>query len=149
MVPGFPENTTAVLGGQAKLVCKVHRPLSTRVQWLRREASQSGQTREAPPRPRELTVRTGESSRSSFSPFPRANQKFSKRSSRVQPLQSNASKVYVLNLHNVTLEDAGEYVCLAESPAGQSLQSAWLDVLPGRELSAITHVRLDPPVGED
>lgn len=57
MVPGFPENTTAVVGGQAKLVCKVHRPLSTKVQWLKREAGVSGQTLEGPPRPRELTVR--------------------------------------------------------------------------------------------
>lgn len=56
MVPGFPENTTAVVGGQAKLVCKVHRPLSTKVQWLKKEASVSGQTLEGPPRPRELTV---------------------------------------------------------------------------------------------
>lgn len=146
MVPGFPENTTAVVGGQAKLVCKVHRPLSTRVQWLKREASQSGQTREAPPRPRELTVRTSESSQFSFSPS-HVQIKGSNQSSRVQPLQSNASKVYVLNLHNVTMEDAGEYVCMAESPTGQSLQSAWLEVLPGRKLSVITHVRLDPPVG--
>lgn len=60
MVLGFPENTTAVVGGQARLVCKVHRPLSTKVQWLKREASVSGQTQEAPPRPRELTVRTNE-----------------------------------------------------------------------------------------
>lgn len=57
MVPGFPENTTAVVGGQAKLVCKVHRPLSTKVQWLKREVGVSGQTLEGPPRPRELTVR--------------------------------------------------------------------------------------------
>lgn len=62
MVPGFPENTTAVVGGQAKLVCKVHRPLSTKVQWLKREASMSGQTQEGLPRTRELTVRTNESS---------------------------------------------------------------------------------------
>lgn len=56
-----------------------------------------------------------------------------KRIPLVQPLQSNASKVYTLNLHNVTMEDAGEYVCMAENPTGQTMQSAWLEVLPGRK----------------
>lgn len=53
-MPGYPENTTAVVGGQAKLVCKVHRPVSTKVQWLKVEASVPG----GPPRLRALTVRT-------------------------------------------------------------------------------------------
>ncbi|KAF3840695.1 hypothetical protein F7725_006557 [Dissostichus mawsoni] len=39
--PGYPENTTAVVGGQAKLVCKIHRPSSTKVQWLKTEVSES------------------------------------------------------------------------------------------------------------
>ena len=55
--------------------------------------------------------------------------------SSTQALQSNASKVYTLHLFNITVEDAGEYVCMAESVhAGetvQAMQSAWLDVLPG------------------
>lgn len=55
----------------------------------------------------------------------------------VQPLQSNASKVYTLNLHNVTAEDAGEYVCMAQNPTGRSVQSAWLEVLPGEN----THIQ--------
>lgn len=53
--------------------------------------------------------------------------------SLLQPLQSNASKVYVLNLHNVTVEDAGEYICMAQNPTGQTMQSAWLEVLPGKK----------------
>lgn len=53
IVPGYPENTTAVVGGQAKLICKVHRPASTKVQWLKTEASVQG----GPPRLRALTVR--------------------------------------------------------------------------------------------
>jgi len=52
-VPGYPENTTALVGGQAKLACQVHRPASTKVQWLKTEVSQGG-----PPRLRALTVRT-------------------------------------------------------------------------------------------
>lgn len=56
----------------------------------------------------------------------------------MQALQSNASKVNTLHLSNITLEDAGEYICMAESThAGQTvqaLQSAWLEVLPGETL---------------
>lgn len=57
-MPGYPENTTGVVGGQAKLVCKVHRPASTKVQWLKTEVSAPGRTREGQPRLRALTVRT-------------------------------------------------------------------------------------------
>lgn len=56
----------------------------------------------------------------------------------MQALQNNASKVNVLRLANVTLEDAGEYICMAENTqagqAVQAVQSAWLEVLPGKEL---------------
>jgi len=38
----------------------------------------------------------------------------------------------VLYLRNVTMEDAGEYTCLAGNSIGLSYQSAWLTVLPGR-----------------
>lgn len=52
-----------------------------------------------------------------------------------QVLQSNGSKVHTLHLSNITMEDAGEYICMAESIHGgqtvQAMQSAWLDVLPG------------------
>lgn len=54
IIPGYPENTTAVVGGEAKLVCKVHRPVSTKVQWLKTEASVDGGLS----RHRALTVRT-------------------------------------------------------------------------------------------
>lgn len=45
------------------------------------------------------------------------------------------SKVNTLHLSNIRLEDAGEYICVAEnSQTGQVMQSAWLDVLPGKRL---------------
>lgn len=48
------------------------------------------------------------------------------------------SKVNTLHLSNISLEDAGEYICVAEnSHAGQAvqaMQSAWLEVLPGKRL---------------
>uniref|UniRef100_A0A8C8A0W6 Fibroblast growth factor receptor 4 n=1 Tax=Oryzias sinensis TaxID=183150 RepID=A0A8C8A0W6_9TELE len=103
IVPGYPRNTTVELGGQAKLLCKVHKPAFTKVQWLKSESSSTGASQ---PQIKALT-----------------------------PLQSSSSKTKTLHLSNVTLEDAGEYICVAESShAGetlQAMQSAWLQVLPG------------------
>ncbi|XP_040038295.1 fibroblast growth factor receptor 4 [Gasterosteus aculeatus] len=105
IVPGYPENITGVVGGQAKLACKIHRPASTKVQWLKAEVSLEG-----PPRLSALTV-----------------------------LQSNGSKVNTLHLSNISLEDAGEYICMAESTHEgqmvQAMQSAWLEVLHGTIIS--------------
>lgn len=42
------------------------------------------------------------------------------------------SEVEVLYLTNITMEDAGEYTCLAGNSIGFSHQSAWLTVLSGR-----------------
>lgn len=42
IVAGYPENITATVSGQAKLLCKVHRPASTRVQWLKVELGGPG-----------------------------------------------------------------------------------------------------------
>lgn len=53
----------------------------------------------------------------------------------MQPQESSGSKVKALHLSNITAEDAGEYICMAESThAGQTvqaMQSAWLEVLHG------------------
>jgi len=49
-----------------------------------------------------------------------------------QTADINSSEVEVLYLRNVTMEDAGEYTCLAGNSIGLSYQSAWLTVLPGR-----------------
>ncbi|KAJ8385406.1 hypothetical protein AAFF_G00189320 [Aldrovandia affinis] len=47
----------------------------------------------------------------------------------LSPLLKNVSKVNILPLTNITLEDAGEYICRAENSVLQSTQSAWLHVL--------------------
>lgn len=49
----------------------------------------------------------------------------------LQPLLENTSKVNILPLVNVSLKDAGEYVCKVENSVGQSSRSAWVEVLPG------------------
>nr|XP_061801552.1 fibroblast growth factor receptor 4-like [Nerophis lumbriciformis] len=108
IMPGYPANITASVAGQAKLMCKVHRPVSTKVQWLK--VGLVGPGHGGPPHLRPLT-----------------------------PLQSNMSKVSTLHLSNISMEDAGEYVCMAESKhrgkTVQAMQSAWLEVLPGTGIS--------------
>lgn len=43
------------------------------------------------------------------------------------------SEVEVLYLSNVTVDDAGEYTCLAGNSIGFAYQSAWLTVLSGKD----------------
>jgi len=51
----------------------------------------------------------------------------------VQTGSLNMSEVEVLYLSKVTMEDAGEYTCLAGNSIGFAHQSAWLAVLSGKE----------------
>ena len=48
------------------------------------------------------------------------------------------SEVEVLHLTKVTLEDAGEYTCLAGNSIGFAHQSAWLIVLSGNFISLLS-----------
>lgn len=50
----------------------------------------------------------------------------------------NMSEVEVLYLSKVTMEDAGEYTCLAGNSIGFAHQSAWLTVLSGTGLLSAT-----------
>lgn len=50
------------------------------------------------------------------------------------------SEVEVLYLTNVTMDDAGEYTCLAGNSIGFSHQSAWLTVLSGRLTTDSTNI---------
>lgn len=50
----------------------------------------------------------------------------------VQTGSLNMSEVEVLYLSKVTMEDAGEYTCLAGNSIGFAHQSAWLTVLSGK-----------------
>uniref|UniRef100_A0A3B4A909 Fibroblast growth factor receptor 4 n=1 Tax=Periophthalmus magnuspinnatus TaxID=409849 RepID=A0A3B4A909_9GOBI len=87
ILPGFPENSSAVVGGQTKLLCKVHRPDKTQVQWLKAEISSSSEENQG--------------------------QRFHLQA--LTPLQNNGTKTYSLHLTNITAEDGGEYICLAQS----------------------------------
>uniref|UniRef100_A0A672RY12 Fibroblast growth factor receptor 4 n=1 Tax=Sinocyclocheilus grahami TaxID=75366 RepID=A0A672RY12_SINGR len=99
---GLPKNTTAVVGGDAQFLCKVYSDAQPHIQWLK-HIEMNG-SRYGPDGIPYVKI-TG---------------------------SLNMSEVEVLYLTNITMEDAGEYTCLAGNSIGFSHQSAWLTVLSGR-----------------
>ncbi|KAG9340921.1 hypothetical protein JZ751_020114 [Albula glossodonta] len=104
---GLPANTTVVVGSDVRLYCKVYSDAQPHIQWLKH------------------IERNGSFQGPDGVPY-------------VQILKAggtNTSEANVLYLANVTMEDAGEYTCLAGNSIGLSHQSAWLTVLPAEELA--------------
>uniref|UniRef100_A0A8C5HVP5 receptor protein-tyrosine kinase n=1 Tax=Gouania willdenowi TaxID=441366 RepID=A0A8C5HVP5_GOUWI len=101
---GLPSNTTAVVGSDVQFHCKVYSDAQFYIQWLKH--IEINGSRYGP----------------DGTPY-------------VQVLKSgslNMSEVEVLYLSKVTMEDAGEYTCLAGNSFGFAHQSAWLTVLSGK-----------------
>uniref|UniRef100_A0A673G3H6 Fibroblast growth factor receptor n=1 Tax=Sinocyclocheilus rhinocerous TaxID=307959 RepID=A0A673G3H6_9TELE len=105
---GLPKNTTAVVGGDAQFLCKVYSDAQPHIQWLK-HIEMNG-SRYGP----------------DGIPYVKIVKVFS---------NLNMSEVEVLYLTNITMEDAGEYTCLAGNSIGFSHQSAWLTVLSEEDVA--------------
>ncbi|MGH0141105.1 UNVERIFIED_CONTAM: hypothetical protein FKN15_072548 [Acipenser sinensis] len=103
---GLPANTTAVLGSDVELYCKVYSDAQPHIQWLK-HIEKNGSHYGPDGYPYVMVLKTA---------------------------SVNTSEVEVLYLPNVTYKDAGEYTCLAGNSIGISFQSAWLAVIPEGEL---------------
>ncbi|XP_021494808.2 fibroblast growth factor receptor 4 [Meriones unguiculatus] len=103
---GLPANTTAVVGSDVELLCKVYSDAQPHIQWLKH------------------IVVNGSSLGADGFPYVQV----------LKTTDINSSEVEVLYLRNVSAEDAGEYTCLAGNSIGLSYQSAWLTVLPEEAL---------------
>ncbi|XP_029418281.1 fibroblast growth factor receptor 4 isoform X4 [Nannospalax galili] len=122
---GLPANTTAVVGSDVELLCKVYSDAQPHIQWLKH------------------IVINGSSFGADGFPYVQV----------LKTADINSSEVEVLYLRNVSAEDAGEYTCLAGNSIGLSYQSAWLTVLPEEDLTwtaAASEARLvlGKPLGE-
>uniref|UniRef100_A0AAR2LXN2 Fibroblast growth factor receptor n=1 Tax=Pygocentrus nattereri TaxID=42514 RepID=A0AAR2LXN2_PYGNA len=102
---GLPTNTTAIVGGDAQFLCKVYSDAQPHIQWLKHIDN---------------ILKCEVAKLFCFS--------------TLQTGSLNMSEVEVLYLTNITLEDAGEYTCLAGNSIGFSYQSAWLTVLSEMDL---------------
>uniref|UniRef100_A0A4W4E523 Fibroblast growth factor receptor n=1 Tax=Electrophorus electricus TaxID=8005 RepID=A0A4W4E523_ELEEL len=100
---GLPANRTVVVGSDVEFVCKVFSDPQPHIQWLKHiEVNGS---------------RLGEDG----NPYVRVLKHSGVNSSDTQEME-------VLQLKNVSLEDAGVYTCLAGNSIGHSHHSAWLTV---------------------
>uniref|UniRef100_A0A671RUQ3 Fibroblast growth factor receptor n=1 Tax=Sinocyclocheilus anshuiensis TaxID=1608454 RepID=A0A671RUQ3_9TELE len=105
---GLPKNTTAVVGGDAQFLCKVYSDAQPHIQWLKHiEMNGSRYGHDGIPYVKIVKVLSN----------------------------LNMSEVEVLYLTNITMEDAGEYTCLAGNSIGFSHQSAWLTVLSEEDVA--------------
>ncbi|XP_053187362.1 fibroblast growth factor receptor 4 isoform X3 [Scomber japonicus] len=98
---GLPANNTAVVGSDVQFHCKVYSDAQPHIQWLK-HIERNGSRYGPDGTPYVQVLKTG---------------------------SLNMSEVEVLYLSKVTMEDAGEYTCLAGNSIGFAHQSAWLTVL--------------------
>uniref|UniRef100_A0A3B3QWM7 Fibroblast growth factor receptor n=1 Tax=Paramormyrops kingsleyae TaxID=1676925 RepID=A0A3B3QWM7_9TELE len=107
---GLPANRTAVVGSDVEFVCKVFSDPQPHIQWLKHiEVNGSRVGPDGLPYVRIL---------------------------KSAGLNTTDKEMEVLQLRNVSFDDAGEYTCLAGNSIGYSHHSAWLTVFKGINGSA-------------
>ncbi|XP_017290823.1 fibroblast growth factor receptor 1-A isoform X3 [Kryptolebias marmoratus] len=100
---GLPANRTAVVGSDVEFECKVFSDPQPHIQWLKHiEVNGSRVGNDGLPYVRVL---------------------------KTAGLNTTDKEMEVLQLRNVSFDDAGEYTCLAGNSIGYSHHSAWLTVL--------------------
>uniref|UniRef100_A0A8K9XSC8 Fibroblast growth factor receptor n=1 Tax=Oncorhynchus mykiss TaxID=8022 RepID=A0A8K9XSC8_ONCMY len=105
---GLPANQTVVLGSNVEFHCKVYSDAQPHIQWLKHiEVNGSRYGPDGVPYVNIL---------------------------KTAGINTTDKELESLFLTNVSLEDAGEYTCLAGNSIGYAYHSAWLTVLPAVEM---------------
>ncbi|XP_075063146.1 fibroblast growth factor receptor 1-like [Mixophyes fleayi] len=100
---GLPADKTVTIGSNAEFYCKVYSDTQAHIQWLKHIEINGSKT--AP------------------DGFPNVD------ILKTAGVNTTDKEMEVLRLTNVTLEDAGQYTCLAANSIGVAHHSAWLTVL--------------------
>uniref|UniRef100_A0A8C6UUU1 Fibroblast growth factor receptor n=1 Tax=Neogobius melanostomus TaxID=47308 RepID=A0A8C6UUU1_9GOBI len=102
---GLPANRTAVVGSDVAFECKVFSDPQPHIQWLKH------------------IVINGSRNGPNGLPYVRVL--------KTAGLNTTDKEMEVLQLRNVSFEDAGEYTCLAGNSIGYSHHTAWLTIFEG------------------
>uniref|UniRef100_A0A3P8QI94 receptor protein-tyrosine kinase n=1 Tax=Astatotilapia calliptera TaxID=8154 RepID=A0A3P8QI94_ASTCA len=97
---GLPANQTAAVGSDVEFVCRVFSDPQPHMQWLKH------------------IIINGSSVGPNGLPYVRVL--------KTAGLNTTDEEIEVLTLRNITLDDAGEYTCLAGNSVGFAYRSAWL-----------------------
>ncbi|XP_053548622.1 fibroblast growth factor receptor 2 isoform X2 [Bombina bombina] len=101
---GLPANTTAHVGGDAEFVCKVYSDAQPHIRWVR------------------YVEKNGSRYGVDGLPYMKVL--------KAAGVNVTDEEIEVLIVKNVSIEDAGEYTCIAGNSIGISQHSAWLTVVP-------------------